>query len=218
MWGTDLTPRPTGVREGTVLLLPEVTGTVDVRPWRNAGSVTWGETWHNYPCFFLILPFILPWMALFGGIRWEVRRHGRLLVHKTEPMRMCGGAGRTDRNHHREAAPGLRPWTFESSLVVNCVGVFQVEQTGKGYFTQMEQHVQRHGVAKEPGSHLIVYLIMIVCLIDWLCSKTLERYKARKLKVELPPTPDPSCPTHLPEATFLSRLLLLLEIVSANAS
>ena len=115
------------------------------------------------------------------------------------------------------AAPGLRHWTFESSLV-NCVGVFQVEQTRKGYFTQREQHVPRHGVTKEPGSHFIVYLIMIVCLIDGLCSKTLERYKGIKLKVEIPPTLDPSCPTHLPEATFLSRLLSLLEIVSANTS
>ena len=155
-------------------------------------------------------------MALFGGIQWEVRRHGSLLVHKTELMRVCGGAGRTDRSHHREAAAGLRHWTFESGLV-NYVGVFQVEQMGKGYFTQREQHVQRHGVTKEPGFHFTIYLIMIVCLIDWLCSKTLERYKGIKLKVELPPTPDPSCP-NLPEATFLSRLLSFLEIVSANTS
>ena len=51
-------------------------------------------------------------------------------MHKTELMRVCGGAGRTDRSHHREAAAGLRHWTFESGLV-NYVGVFQVEVTGE---------------------------------------------------------------------------------------
>lgn len=54
-------------------------------------------------------------------------------------------------NHHGEAAAGFRHWRFEFSLVT-CVGVFQVEQTGKGYFIQREQRVHRNGVTKEPGS------------------------------------------------------------------
>lgn len=35
MWGAVIIPSPEGVREGTVSLLLEGAGTVEVRPWRN---------------------------------------------------------------------------------------------------------------------------------------------------------------------------------------
>lgn len=65
-------------------------------------------------------------------------------------------------NHRGEVAAGPRHWASELSLVT--CAVFRMGQTRKGHFHQKEQHVQRHGVTKEPGS--LNCLIMIVCLID----------------------------------------------------
>lgn len=74
MWGAVITPRPKGVREGTVLLLLEIAGTVEVRPWRNATPAKnkakqAGGGWHKHPHFSLILPLNLRLMPLFGGIQ-----------------------------------------------------------------------------------------------------------------------------------------------------
>ena len=65
-----------------------------------------------------------------------------------------------ENNHRGDMATGPRHWATEFSLVTG-IGVLQVEQTGKGYFSQREQRVQRHGVTKEPGS--------LSCLFNYDC-------------------------------------------------